>query len=63
MSLEQLRLWIDEQVAVLKARRARGDNPDYDSVLPRKLDRWEVRMLDLVHEEQEAEKALEGMRW
>lgn len=63
MSLPQLRLFIDEQVAALAARRARGDNPDFDPVRPRKLDRWEVRMLHLIEEEKAAEKALEGMLW
>ena len=56
MSLPQLRLWIDEQVAALAARRARGENIDALPVRPRKLERWEKRMLDLIEEEKELEK-------
>lgn len=63
MSLEQLRLWIDEQVAALKARRARGDNPDYDLVRPRKLDRWEVRLLALAEEERERLSEMDEVKW
>ena len=63
MTLPQLRLWIDEQVAALAARRARGDNPDFDIVRPRKLDRWEKRMLDLIEDEKERETELENMLW
>lgn len=56
MSLGQLRLFIDEQVAALAARRARGEDIDSIPVRPRKLDRWEVRLLHLIEEEKELEK-------
>ena len=60
MTLPQLRLWIDEQVAVLAARRVRGDNPDFDPIRKdNKLERWQVRMLHLIEEEKE----LDGMQW
>ena len=60
MTLPQLRLWIDEQVAALAARRARGDNPDFDPIRrDNKLERWQVRMLHLIEEEKE----FDGMQW
>lgn len=63
MSLEQLEAFMEEQVATLRARRLRGDNPDYDKVVPRKLSPWERRYLELLEARREAEKELQEMNW